>query len=162
MIGLRRIDHVALRVADVDEAAPRWAIQFGLTERSREDGRALLSCDDEPYALELIEGGQPGHDHTGFELRRSCTLDDAKRHLDAHGVAFEEREGCLFLADPDGNGVQLMPLPGALARAAPDPARPAHHDAAGRSSAQARARQLPHGRVRRGRRVLHRRPRACG
>ena len=78
MISLRRIDHVALRVADVDEAAPRWAIQFGLTERSREDGRALLSCDDEPYALELIEGGQPGHDHTGFELRRSCSLDDAQ------------------------------------------------------------------------------------
>ena len=96
-------------MADVDEAAPRWAIQFGLTERSREDGRALLSCDDEPCALELIEGGQPGHDHTGFELRRSCSLDDAKRHLDAHGVAFEEREGCLFVADPDGNGVQLMP-----------------------------------------------------
>jgi catechol 2,3-dioxygenase-like lactoylglutathione lyase family enzyme len=109
LISLRRIDHVALRVADVDEAAPRWAIQFGLTERSRDGGRALLSCDDEPYALELIEGGQPGHDHTGFELRRSCTLEDAKRHLDAHGVAFEEREGCLFVADPDGNGVQLMP-----------------------------------------------------
>jgi catechol-2,3-dioxygenase len=109
LISLRRIDHVALRVADVDEAAPRWAIQFGLTQRSREGGRALLSCDDEPYALELIEGGQPGHDHTGFELRRTCSPQDAKRHLDAHGVAFEEREGCLFLADPDGNGVQLLP-----------------------------------------------------
>ena len=33
MIAIRRIDHVALRVADLDEAARRWAIQFGLTER---------------------------------------------------------------------------------------------------------------------------------
>jgi catechol-2,3-dioxygenase len=109
MISLRRIDHVALRVADLDEAARRWAIQFGLTERPREDGRALLACDDEPYSMELIEGERPGHDHTGFELRRSCSLDDAKRHLDAAGVAFEARDGCLFLDDPDGNGVQLMP-----------------------------------------------------
>ena len=109
MISLRRIDHVALRVADIDEATARWAIQFGLTERSREDGRALLSCDDEPYSLELIEGDYPGHDHTGFELRRSCSLADARDHLSANGVDFEDREGCLFVADVDGNGVQLMP-----------------------------------------------------
>lgn len=109
MIAIRRIDHVALRVADVNEAAPRWAIQFGLTERSRNDGCALLSCDDEPYALELTDGGRPGHDHTGFELRRLCSLRDARAHLDAHGVAYEDLEGSLFLEDPDGNGVQLMP-----------------------------------------------------
>jgi catechol-2,3-dioxygenase len=109
VISLRRIDHVALRVADVDEAAPRWAIQFGLTERSREEGRALLACDDEPCALELIEGGQPGHDHTGFELRRSCSLADAAAHLAARDVPYEERDGALHLADPDGNGIELLP-----------------------------------------------------
>jgi len=109
VIAIRRIDHVALRVADVNEAAPRWAIQFGLTERARADGRALLSCDDEPYSLELIESEQPGHDHTGFELRRSCTLQAAKAHLDAHRVAYEEREESVFLEDYEGNGVQLMP-----------------------------------------------------
>ena len=31
MIALHRLDHVALRVADLDEAAERWAAQFGLT-----------------------------------------------------------------------------------------------------------------------------------
>ena len=31
MIALRRIDHVCLRVADLDEAARRWSIQFGFT-----------------------------------------------------------------------------------------------------------------------------------
>jgi catechol 2,3-dioxygenase-like lactoylglutathione lyase family enzyme len=109
MIRLGRIDHVCLRVADVDEAAPRWAIQFGLAERSREAGRALLACNDEPYCLELVAGGSPGHDHTGFELHRDCSLDDARRHLERTGAAWEERDGCLWVDDPDGRGIQLLP-----------------------------------------------------
>jgi catechol-2,3-dioxygenase len=109
MIKLRRIDHVGLRVRDLDEAAARWAIQFALTERSREDGRALLACNDEPYCIELIEGDSPGHDHFAFELERDCSLDDARAHLEAHGAEWEEREGSLFVADPDGRPVQVMP-----------------------------------------------------
>jgi catechol 2,3-dioxygenase-like lactoylglutathione lyase family enzyme len=109
MIDIHRIDHVCLRVADLAEAAARWAIQFGLVERSREDGRALLACNDEPYCLELVESVQPGLDHTGFELARDCSLDSARSHLEERGVAFEEREGGLFTADPDARGIQLMP-----------------------------------------------------
>ncbi len=108
MISLRRLDHVCLRVADLDEASARWQIQFGLVERSRQDGRALLACNDEPYCLELLEGGLPGYDHVAFELRRDCSLGDARAHLTESGVGSEEREGCLFVADPDGRPVQLM------------------------------------------------------
>ncbi|WP_411276764.1 hypothetical protein, partial [Gaiella sp.] len=68
MIRLHRLDHVCLRVADVDDASARWALQFALLERSRENGRALLACNDEPYCLELVEGDSPGHDHFAFEL----------------------------------------------------------------------------------------------
>lgn len=107
MIRLGRIDHVCLRVADVGEASPRWAIQFGLVERSRENGRALLACNDEPYCLELVEDGEPGHDHTGFELHRGCSLDDARRHLEEAGVEWAERDGWLAVTDPDGRGVHL-------------------------------------------------------
>ena len=109
MMRLHRIDHVCLRVVDLDEAAARWALQFGLIERSRESGRALLACNDEPYCLELVEAGEPGHDHAGFELGPDCPLDDAKTYLEAKAVPWEEREGCLFVSDPDGRGVQLMP-----------------------------------------------------
>jgi catechol 2,3-dioxygenase-like lactoylglutathione lyase family enzyme len=109
MIRLHRIDHVCLRVADLDEAAARWALQFGLIERSRESGRALLACNDEPYCLELVEAGEPGQDHAGFELGPNCSLADAKAHLESMAVPWEERESCLFVADPDGRGVQLMP-----------------------------------------------------
>jgi catechol 2,3-dioxygenase-like lactoylglutathione lyase family enzyme len=109
LIDIHRIDHVCLRVADIEEAAPRWALQFGLVERSRVAGRALLACNDEPYCLELVGGGEPGHDHTGFELAQDCSLDDARAHLEARNIAFEERDECISLADPDGRGIQLMP-----------------------------------------------------
>ncbi len=106
---LHRLDHVCLRVSDLDEAAARWCLQFGLAERGRDAGRALLACNDEPYCLELVEGEQAGHDHFAFELHRACSLDDARAHLDRLGITPEEREGCLFLDDPDGRTVQVMP-----------------------------------------------------
>jgi catechol-2,3-dioxygenase len=100
------LQHVALRVADVREATDRWAAQFGLTER----GDGLLSCDDEPYALELIEGEQPGFDHVAWGLRRDVSLDDAAAHLDSVGVAHtrvgEER---IELEDLEGNALHLLP-----------------------------------------------------
>jgi catechol-2,3-dioxygenase len=103
------IDHVCLRVADLDEAAGRWARQFGLTERARDARRVALSCDDEPCALELVPGEEPGLDHVAYRLRRDCRLADARARLQAHDVAFEERDGSLLLADREGNGVQLLP-----------------------------------------------------
>ncbi|MDW5597515.1 VOC family protein [Conexibacter stalactiti] len=116
MIALHRIDHVALRVADLDEAARRWALQFGLTERARSGGRVALSCDDEPVALELLAAADdgPGLDHVGWELARGCTLDDAAAHLAAQGVACERGRDdaggdCLLLADLEGNALQLLP-----------------------------------------------------
>jgi len=109
VIDLHRLDHVCLRVADVGEASERWQLQFGLVERSRDGERALLACNDELYCLELVEGGAPGHDHYAFELGVDCGLDDARAHFDSHQVAWEEREGSLFVDDPDGRPVQVMP-----------------------------------------------------
>ena len=108
MIDLRRIDHVCLGVADVDEAAARWAVEFGLHDRGRHGGRALLSCDDEPYSLELVPGSS-GHEHTGFELAHDCSLDDVRAHLQSLDIHWQELEGSIFLVDPDGRGVQVMP-----------------------------------------------------
>jgi catechol-2,3-dioxygenase len=111
VIRLRRIDHVRLRVADLDEAAPRWCEQFGLVERSRADGVARLSCDDEPFSLELstVEDGPPGLEHTGYELHAGCSPLDARAHLEGLGVAVEDHEGGLLVRDLEGNGVHLVP-----------------------------------------------------
>jgi catechol 2,3-dioxygenase-like lactoylglutathione lyase family enzyme len=109
VIALGRIDHVSLRVADVAEAAHRWCAQFGLVERTRDGMRARLACDDEPFCLELVAGGAPGLEHVAYELRRSCSLDDAQAHFDALGVAWELRDGGLRIADAEGNGVLVLP-----------------------------------------------------
>jgi catechol-2,3-dioxygenase len=109
MVGLRRIDHVGLRVADLGEAVPRWCVQFGFTESAREEGRAFLRCGYEPYSLELIEDAEPGFDHQAFELARGLGLDGAAAQLERSGVAHELRDDGLHLADPEGNGIQLVP-----------------------------------------------------
>jgi catechol 2,3-dioxygenase-like lactoylglutathione lyase family enzyme len=101
MIALRRIDHVRLCTANVAEASARWAAQFGLVER--EPGR--LACDDEPYCLELATADP----HVAYELRRACSLDDARAHLDGCGVTWEERGGGLLVRDADDNGVLVLP-----------------------------------------------------
>jgi catechol-2,3-dioxygenase len=107
---LGHIGHVALRVRDLDEAAARWCIQLGLVERRHDPGRVFLACNDEPYCLELIEGVEPpGHDHAAFELHHSCSLDDAREHLVATAVEYDEHDGALWLADPDGRGIELQP-----------------------------------------------------
>ncbi len=109
MIAIRRIDHVCLRVADVDEAAARWGVQFGLTLTERTADRAYLRCGYEPYSLELV-AGEPGHDHTGFELRRGVSLDDAAAHLTGTGVAHERDGDRIWLGDAEGNRIELMPF----------------------------------------------------
>ena len=109
MIRLHRLDHVCLRVADLDEASARWQLQFALVERSRDAGRALLACNDEPYCLELVEAAVPGLEHYAFELSAGCSLEDARAHITDHGLEWSEREGSLFVDDPDGRPVQLLP-----------------------------------------------------
>jgi catechol 2,3-dioxygenase-like lactoylglutathione lyase family enzyme len=124
LIELHRIDHVALRVADLDEAAARWAAQFGLTVRDRREDRVRLSCDDEPYSLELIVGDAPGLDHVAYELALGCSLEQARAHLEAYGATVEDVPGALMTADPDGNGVALVPFREPVSRFVPQ-ARPA-------------------------------------
>jgi catechol 2,3-dioxygenase-like lactoylglutathione lyase family enzyme len=105
MIALRRIDHVALRTPDVAEATKRWCAQFGLVER--EPGK--LSCDDEPFCLALVEG-EPGVEHIAYELRKTCSLDDARAHFEAVGAPYEEAAGGLRVTDPEGNRVLVIPF----------------------------------------------------
>ena len=108
MISLRRIHHVCLRVAELEPAAARWSIQFGLSRRADREGRAYLACDYEPYSLELVRGDEPGHDHTGYELARGITLEDASAHLHGLGIEHRREDRALHLRDPDGQGIELV------------------------------------------------------
>ncbi len=110
MIELHRIDHVCLRVDDLDEAAERWAAQFGLHVRERDATRVALACDDEPYSLELIFGEAAGIDHVGYELSANCPVQTAREHLEAFGAEVEDDgQGGLMTADADGTGIHIRP-----------------------------------------------------
>ena len=128
MIRLHRLDHVCLRVADLDEASARWQLQFALVERSRADGRALLACNDEPYCLELVEGARPGS--RPLRLRAGAGLLARRRARPLRrprtACTGQEREGSLFVDDPDGRPVQVMPyrVPASEADRRPQHARP--------------------------------------
>jgi catechol-2,3-dioxygenase len=106
---LRRIHHVCLRTTDLADAAERWSIQFGLTVRELTPERARLACAYEPYSLELVRSDTPGADHAAFELARDVSLDDAASHLERLGVSWEPIASGLFLRDPDGFGIELVP-----------------------------------------------------
>lgn len=108
-IKLRRIHHVCLRVADLDEAARRWSIQFGLTEAERDAAKALLRCGYEPYSLELVQDDQPGFDHTAYELAEGVSLEDAAAHFDSLGVSYRREMDGLFLEDVEENKIQIVP-----------------------------------------------------
>jgi catechol 2,3-dioxygenase-like lactoylglutathione lyase family enzyme len=109
MITLRRIDHVGLRVAELEEATERWALQFGLTIRDATAGGSRLACDDEPYAIELLASEPVGLDHVAYELAAGYSLSQARVHLETFGADVEEKDGALRTADADGNSIVLLP-----------------------------------------------------
>jgi len=105
---VRRIHHCAFRTRDVEEAAARWALLYGLTPVEVSPERARLRCTDEDYGLELLLGDRPGHDHTAYELAQGLRLDDAERHLAGHGVEHRRLPGSVQLTDAAGFGVELV------------------------------------------------------
>ena len=108
MIELQRIDHVCLRVADLEEAQARWCVQFGLHVCARRGDAVLLACDEEPCALELIHGSPAGLDHVAYELSADCTPAQARAHLEAFGATVTDGDGLIETSDADGNAVQLL------------------------------------------------------
>ena len=107
------IHHAALRVTDLDEASRRWSHVLGLTG-GIEDGRALLRCAHEDYALVLEQSSQkPGLEYVAYELAPGVSLSTMRSRLSNHGVEIKEievpRRGTgLRFSDPDGNGVVVI------------------------------------------------------
>jgi catechol-2,3-dioxygenase len=112
VIALGRLHHVCLRARDVEEAARRWSLQFGLTVRAQDAGRAALACDDEELALELLRcppTHESGHDHVAYALARTCSVDDAAAHLRDEGADPRVVDGHVEVEDLEGNTIHLLP-----------------------------------------------------
>ncbi|MBI1394632.1 MAG: VOC family protein [Betaproteobacteria bacterium] len=129
MIRLREIDHVVLRVIDLDAMLAFYAGVLGCTvERRRDDiglvqlraGRCLVDLVPVSGELGRAGGAPPGRegrnlDHVCFRVDPFDET-DIRRHLASHGVEagpLAQRYGAegegpsLYVTDPEGNVVEL-------------------------------------------------------
>jgi len=135
MIAFRplAIDHVVLRVADLERARAfycgvlgcefeKWQERFGLLQlRAGSSLIDLIACDGPLGRVGGAPAGTEGRNVDHFCLRID-PFDEAplRAHLNAHGIAageVVERYGAegtgpsLYLTDPDGNVVELKGPP---------------------------------------------------
>ena len=133
-IEIRGLDHVVLRVGDVERALRFYCGVLGCTEERRSDALGLVQLRAGASLIDLVlvdsplgrlGGPAPGAsgrnlDHFALALAR---FDEAelRAHLAAHGVApgeVGERYGALgmgpsmYVRDPDGNVVELKGVRG--------------------------------------------------
>jgi catechol 2,3-dioxygenase-like lactoylglutathione lyase family enzyme len=128
-ISVLGIDHVVIRVADVDRSIRFYGEVLGCpVERRRDDigliqlraGRSLVDLIDIDSELGRMGGAAPGadaHNMDHFALRIESFDEDAlRRHLAEHGIEAgdvnlgygAEGDGpSFYIQDPDGNTVEL-------------------------------------------------------
>ncbi len=133
MIAIRDIDHVVLRVSDLDAMLTFYQDVLGCPVEKRNDeiglvqlraGRSLIDLVPVAGKLGRAGGAAPGHD--GHNVDHVCLrvepFDAAaiRRHLQSLGVSVgevEQRYGAeglgpsLYLSDPEGNTLELKGPP---------------------------------------------------
>lgn len=135
MLNIREIDHVVLRVSDLDAMLRFYTQALGCPlERSREEiglyqlraGRSLIDLVPVSGKLGQAGGAAPGRE--GRNMDHLCLrvdpfdADAIQRHLAEHGIEAGEvamRYGAegdgpsIYLTDPEGNTVELKGPPAA-------------------------------------------------
>jgi catechol 2,3-dioxygenase-like lactoylglutathione lyase family enzyme len=126
---IRGLDHVVLRVADAERSIAFYCGVLGCTVEKRRDDLGLIHLRAGDALIDLVPldgklgsagGAGPGREGRNLDhfALRIAPFDAAALvdHLRAHGVApgeVVERFGAegdgfsLYLADPDGNGIEL-------------------------------------------------------
>lgn len=129
MIRVREIDHLVLRVVDVDRVLRFYCDVLGCTVERRQDDIGLVQLRAGASLIDLVpvDGklGRPGGAAPGAEGRnldhfclRVEPFDEAsiRRHLGAHGIEpgpLASRYGArgeglsVYVTDPEGNVVEL-------------------------------------------------------
>jgi catechol 2,3-dioxygenase-like lactoylglutathione lyase family enzyme len=128
-IEIRGLDHVVLRVSDLERALRFYCDVLGCTPERRLDALGLVQLRAGTALIDLVPVDSPlgrhggpapaetgrNVDHFALQLER---FDEAllRAHLESHGVApgeVAQRYGALgmepsmYLRDPDGNTVEL-------------------------------------------------------
>jgi catechol 2,3-dioxygenase len=123
-IRVRGVGHVVLKVRDLERAAAFYRDVLGLQEVARYRGRMVFfSAGENHHDIALLEVGRQapvpdrgaiGLYHVALKIGNSLDeLRAAKAQLDAHGVKVlgtsdHRVSQSIYLADPDGNGLELF------------------------------------------------------
>ena len=126
---LKGLDHVVLRVADTERAVRFYCDVLGCREERRIESIGMVQLRAGASLIDLLPGGGGSDAAAGAGLGNMDHLclriepfDEAalRRHLEAHGVEVGEvarRYGAeghgpsIYIADPDGNTVELKGPP---------------------------------------------------
>ena len=122
--ALKGLDHVVLRVADLERAIRFYEDVLGAREERRVDSIGLVQLRAGASLIDLVprgecDDGTGDMDHFALQI---APFDEAalREHFAAHGVALGEvarRYGAagygpsIYLHDPDGNQVELKGPP---------------------------------------------------
>ena len=122
MFTIKGLDHIVLRVADLDRAIDFYCRVLGCREERRVESIGLVQLRAGASLIDLLPGApgpDPNMDH--FALRIEPFDAAALRaHLGAQGIAVGEVESrygaegagpSLYIQDPDGNRVELKGPP---------------------------------------------------
>ena len=126
IFAIKNLDHVVLRVADLDRAIRFYVDVLGCTEERRVDSIKLVQLRAGASLIDLIpadpapESGSHNVDHIALRID---PFDESalRRHLESHGVTVGEvvsRYGAeghgpsVYIEDPDGNSIELKGSPG--------------------------------------------------
>ncbi len=123
--AIQGLDHVVLRVADLERAIRFYCEVLGCTEERRVESINLVQLRAGAALIDLIlaagapEPGAGNMDHFALRIEPFDEA-DLRAHLDSHGVQVGEvatrygAEGSgpsLYIQDPDGNTVELKGPP---------------------------------------------------
>ena len=123
--AIKGLDHVVLRVADLDRAIRFYCEVLGCREERRVESIDLVQLRAGAALIDLVPAAgapEPGAGNMDHFALRIEPFDEAdlRAHLDSHGVAVGElatrygAEGSgpsLYIQDPDGNTVELKGPP---------------------------------------------------
>ena len=132
-IKIRNLDHVVLRVSDVERAIAFYRDVLGCHEERRAEGLGLYQLRAGSALIDLVDvagqigrGGGPAPGADGHNMDHFCVRVDPfdaaaiAAHLARHGIeagAVEQRYGAegsgpsIYIEDPDGNTVELKGPP---------------------------------------------------